>query len=78
MGLLPEYRAKGIGTRLMQATLAKAKEFGLEKVELHVYSNNNAAIALYRKMGFEEEGLIKKYRKLDGGYTDCLLFAKFL
>ncbi len=78
MGLLPEYRGQGIGARLLTATLAHAKRFGLEKVELHVYTSNTPAIALYKKFGFEQEGLIQKYRKLDGQYFDVLAMGKFL
>lgn len=78
MGLLPEFRGKGIGYALMTAVLNHAKKQGLEKVELNVYTSNSAAIALYRKAGFTEEGLVKKYRKLDGIYYDCLTMAKFL
>lgn len=78
MGLLPEYRGKGIGSRLLKAVMDHAKTFGLEKVELHVYTSNEPAIALYKKFGFEQEGLIKKYRKLDGKYFDCLAMGKFL
>ena len=75
MGLLPEFRGKGIGAQLLKACLAHAKTFGLEKVELNVYTTNTAAIALYKKIGFVQEGHIKKYRKLDGVYYDCLLMA---
>ena len=75
MGVLREYRGQGIGERLLTAALAKAAEFGLEKVELNVYTSNIGAIALYRKMGFQQEGLIKKYRKLDGRYFDSLVMA---
>jgi RimJ/RimL family protein N-acetyltransferase len=78
MGLLPAYRHKGIGQMLLTAVLKKAKEFGLEKVELNVYASNTNAIRLYKKMGFTEEGLIKKYRKLDSQYYDCILMAKDL
>ena len=78
MGILPSYRGQGIGSRLMSAALTHAKSFGLEKVELNVYSNNELAIALYRKFGFENEGLIRKYRKVDGKYFDSLAMAKFL
>lgn len=78
MGLLAAYRGQGIGSLLLNKTLEKAKEFGLEKVELNVYTSNTNAIALYKKMGFTEEGLIKHYRKLDGQYFDCLSMAKFL
>lgn len=78
MGLLPEYRGKGLGGKLLDATLQHGKKFGLEKVELHVYASNTSAIALYKKHGFEQEGLVKKYRKLDGQYFDCLLMGRFL
>lgn len=77
MGLVPEFRNLGIGSKLLSATLEHAKIFGLEKVELDVYTSNFKAIALYKKFGFEQEGLIRKYRKLDGRYFDCLTMAKF-
>lgn len=76
MGIVSDYRGQGIGTRLLEAVLKQAKDFGLEKVELNVYTTNVNAIKLYRKMGFTEEGLVKKYRKLDGVYFDCMLMAK--
>ncbi len=78
MGILPEFRGKGIGSKLLEKVIDKSREFGLEKIELHVYTSNKSAINLYKKFGFEEEGLIKKYRKLDGEYFDCLAMAKFL
>lgn len=78
MGLRKGYRGQGLGTRLVETSLSHAKKFGLEKVELNVYTSNSAAVALYKKTGFEEEGLIKKYRKLDGIYFDCLVMGKFL
>lgn len=78
MGLIPEFRGQGLGSQLLSAVLDHAKKIGLEKVELHVYTSNMAAIALYKRFGFEEEGLIKKYRKIDGQYFDCLAMAKFL
>lgn len=78
MGILPQYRGKGIGSQLLDAVLKHAKKFGLEKVELNVYTSNTAAVALYRKFGFEQEGLIRKYRKLDGEYFDCIAMGKFL
>ncbi len=78
MGILPEFRGQGIGTKLIEKVLSHAKDLGLEKVELHVYTTNTSGIALYKKMGFEQEGLIKKYRKLDGRYYDSLAMGKFL
>ena len=78
MGILAEFRGQGIGGELLSSVLKHSKQFGLEKVELHVYTTNTAGIALYKKFSFEQEGLIKKYRKLDDQYFDCLVMAKFL
>lgn len=78
MGIRKDYRGNGTGAILLSATLKKAKEFGLEKVELNVYPTNPGALALYKKMGFKEEGLIKKYRKLDGVYYDSVMMSLFL
>jgi putative acetyltransferase len=78
MGLLPEFRGQGLGSKLLSAVLDHAKKFGLEKVELNVYTSNTPAVALYKKFGFEQEVLIKKYRKLEGQYFDCLAMGKFL
>jgi ribosomal protein S18 acetylase RimI-like enzyme len=77
MGLLPEYRGRGIGSRLLRAALAHARRYGLEKVELSVYTSNRAAIGLYRKFGFRREGLIRRYRKVDGRVFDALEMARF-
>lgn len=77
MGLLKDYRGKGLGKKLLEKTIAHAKKFGLEKVELSVYTSNIHAIKLYKNLGFQEEGLIKKYRKLDGNYFDCLVMGLF-
>lgn len=77
MGIISGYRNQGIGSKLVAKVLEHAKHFGLEKVELNVYTSNLAAIQLYKKFGFEEEGIIKKYRKLNGTYFDCLAMAKF-
>jgi ribosomal protein S18 acetylase RimI-like enzyme len=78
MGLLPGYRRQGLGSQLLVRTLSHAQEIGLEKVELEVFTENLGAVALYKKFGFEIEGTLKHYRKLDGKYFDCLVMAKFL
>ena len=78
MGLVSEFRGQGLGSKLLSTTLDHAKSYGLEKVELAVYTTNLSAISLYKKFGFEQEGLIQKYRKLDDQYFDCLVMGKFL
>ncbi|MNT45409.1 putative N-acetyltransferase YycN [compost metagenome] len=78
MGLYANYRGQGIGAKLVSSSLNQAKQFGLEKVELSVFTNNTGAVKLYKSLGFKEEGLIKNYRKLDGVTFDCLLMAMHL
>ena len=50
----------------------------MSKVELTVYTSNAAAIALYRKHGFTEIGVVGDYRRLDGEIYDALLMERFL
>jgi ribosomal protein S18 acetylase RimI-like enzyme len=75
MGVVPDFRGKRIGLRLLEATIEMAKTSKLEKIELSVYASNIPAIRLYRKLGFEEEGLKKRGRLVDGVYDDVLLLA---
>lgn len=78
MGVVASHRGAGIGGRLLGACLAHAPRSGFEKVELTVFTSNTRAIALYRKNGFEETGLIRDYRRLDGATYDALLMERRL
>lgn len=78
MGLLSQFRGRGLGSQLVSSVLDHAKRFGLEKIELNVFTSNVAAIALYKKFGFETEGLIRKFRKLEDHYFDALVMGKML
>ncbi len=46
MGLIKEFRGKGLGTQLLSRALKHAKDIGLEKIELSVYTENVDAIKL--------------------------------
>jgi RimJ/RimL family protein N-acetyltransferase len=76
MGILKEFRGQGLGRRLILAALERAREVGIERVELTVYVSNKRAIRLYRSVGFVREGVKRKGRKLDGVYEDVLMMAK--
>jgi ribosomal protein S18 acetylase RimI-like enzyme len=75
MGLLPEFRGQGLGDRLIRQTLAAARAFGLNRVELSVRENNASAIALYKKFGFAIEGLQRNRILIDGAYESLILMG---
>lgn len=75
MGIIPAYRGKGLGRRLMEATLQAARDAGIERVELCVHADNERAIALYEKIGFVREGLARKSVRIDGRYKDAIHMA---
>jgi len=78
MGILSEYRGRGLGSQLLGKAIDHARMNGLEKVELDVYESNIGAIALYEKFGFVLEGRRIKSRKLDGNYDNILEMGKFI
>jgi RimJ/RimL family protein N-acetyltransferase len=75
MGIVPEFRGRGIGERLARAAIEAAFAAGMERIELEVFSSNAAAIALYDKLGFVLEGVKKHARKIDDAYEDNLMMA---
>jgi putative acetyltransferase len=57
MGVRDDWQGKGVGSALMRAALDLADNWlGLRRLELNVHADNERAIALYRKFGFEIEG----------------------
>ncbi|MDY0944100.1 GNAT family N-acetyltransferase [Priestia megaterium] len=78
VGVLLEYSNQGIGTQLFQEMEIWAKNHGLKRLELTVMSHNNSAISLYKKMGFEIEGLRKCSLMVDGKFIDEYSMSKIL
>lgn len=75
-----DYRGKGVGKLLIRRLLdwAELNPF-IEKVSLGVFSTNERAIALYKKMGFIEEGRkIREFKMENGDYVDDILMYKFV
>ena len=53
-------RRRGIAEGLLKALIAEGEKAGIEAVVLEVRAGNEPAKALYEKLGFKEEGLIRK------------------
>ena len=75
-----DFRDKGIGKLLIKGLLDWAELNPLiEKVSLGVFSTNKRAIALYKKMGYIEEGRkIKEFKMDNGEYVDDVLMYKLV
>ena len=71
MGIVPAYRGRGLGARLINATLEAAFGAGFVRIELDVQADNERAIALYERVGFVREGTIRDAVFVDGEYRDA-------
>lgn len=63
----------GVGSAIMETLIELAKEASLKNVELGVYADNERAIALYKRFGFEEVGRHRGRFCVDGEYYDEIL-----
>lgn len=70
-----DLRRHGIGQRLLQYLLARAKSFAADRIFLEVRPSNYAALGLYDKMGFQMLGVREGYYKSRQGNEDAVVFA---
>ena len=56
-------------------TWAGFEEMSLRRIYLRVAANHDAAIRVYRKCGFQSEGLLRKDRYIGRGYADTLMMS---
>jgi L-phenylalanine/L-methionine N-acetyltransferase len=72
-----DWQGKGVGAALMRAVIELADNWlNLTRNELTVFTDNESAIALYRKFGFEIEGTLRKYAFRDGEFVDAFAMAR--
>ena len=70
-------QGQGIGAALMAALCDYADRWlGTLRIELTVYTDNERAVRLYRKFGFEIEGTLRGYAMRDGQYVDAYTMAR--
>ncbi|MGF1733953.1 GNAT family N-acetyltransferase [Photobacterium satsumensis] len=73
----PEFHGRGVGRYLMQRGIEQADNWlNLVRLELEVHADNEAACALYHKMGFETEGVKRLSTFKAGKYIDMLLMSR--
>lgn len=75
----PNHRGEGIGAALVQGLLEELKTLPqIEKVKLGVTDSNEAAVALYRRLGFEIVGRARRALQVDGRYYDLYYMELWL
>lgn len=77
MAVHRDWRRQGVGSALMQAAVDYADNWvGLTRLELTVYCDNDAAVALYRKFGFAIEGTMRAFALRNGRFVDAHAMAR--
>jgi len=79
MGVKASARRMGVGSALLGAAIDAAGQWmNVSRIEIEVYTDNDAAIALYRRHGFVLEGTCRHYAFRDGQYVDAHIMARVL
>lgn len=77
MGVAAAWQGQGVGSRLLAAVLEVADNWmGLQRIELTVFTDNQPALALYKRQGFEVEGQLLDYALRDGVFVDVYSMAR--
>jgi ribosomal-protein-alanine N-acetyltransferase len=73
--VVAEYREQGIGRRLLEYLLKRARTFRTDRMFLEVRPSNEDALRLYRKLDFEVLGVRQRYYKARDGNEDAVVLV---
>lgn len=77
MAIHDDWQGRGVGSALMAAAINLAENWlNLSRLELEVYTDNEAAIALYKKFGFIVEGTHPNFSYRNGEYIGVYAMAR--
>jgi putative acetyltransferase len=77
MAVRDDWQGKGVGSALMFAAMDLADNWlNLSRIELEVYTDNEPAIALYKKFNFITEGTHVRFAYRDGQFVDVYAMAR--
>lgn len=75
VSVLKDYWGMGIGEELIRYLINWSRGSGIRKINLRVRQDNLKAISLYKKLGFTEEGIVKRDSLIGGKFYDSLLMG---
>ena len=75
MGIRADHRRQGLGKKLVQACLRECRLLNFERIELVVFTDNEAAIQLYENLGFKKEGHFKDFARMGNESKDAYAMA---
>jgi len=76
MAVRDDWQGKGVGSALMGAAIELSEKWlNLRRLELEVYTDNPAAVQLYKKFGFKVEGTLSRFAFREGKYVDAYMMA---
>jgi RimJ/RimL family protein N-acetyltransferase len=78
IGILQRYQGMGIGSGLFKEMDAWARTADIVRLELTVMTHNVRGISLYKKCGFEIEGIKKKSLIIGGEWVDEYFMSKII
>lgn len=70
-----EFQSRGLGRKLLEHIIAKARQHGGQMMFLEVRPSNKAALRLYEDMGFNEFSVRKGYYPATNGREDAILMG---
>lgn len=75
IAVAPDWQRAGLGAMLMEGLARASRKGEARRIFLEVAEDNTAALALYRRLGFEETGRRKKYYHRPDGAIDALVLT---
>jgi phosphinothricin acetyltransferase len=70
------HRGHGVGGALLQALITASEQHGIWTLQAGIFPENQASVALVKKVGFREIGRRERLGKLHGTWRDVLLFER--
>lgn len=77
MAVKTSARRQGVGSALLAASIELGEQWlGVRRMELEVYTDNEPAIAVYKKFGFSIEGTLRQHAFRNGQLVDVYVMAR--